>query len=89
VTVAASGSRTISITPSSATVNAFGGTVSLTATVRDQSGAIINTPVSWSTSNAFVATVSSNGTVTGHLVGTAVITAKAGSATATATITVK
>ena len=89
VNVAATGSRTISITPTSATVNAFGGTVSLTATVRDASGAIINTPVAWSTSNAFVATVSSNGTVTGHLPGTAVITAKAGSATATATITVK
>ena len=89
VNVAAPGVRTITITPSSATINAFGGTVALTATVRDPSGAIINASVTWTTNNAFIATVSSNGTVTGHFVGTATITAKSGSATATATITVK
>jgi uncharacterized protein YjdB len=89
VTVGAAGVRTITVTPTSATVSPFGGTVALTAVVRDPSGAIINASVTWSTSNALVATVSSNGTVTGHLPGTATITAKSGSATATATITVK
>jgi uncharacterized protein YjdB len=89
VTVGAPGVRTITVTPTSATVSPFGGTVALTAVVRDPSGAIINASVTWSTSNALVATVSSNGTVTGHLPGTATITAKSGSATATATITVK
>ena len=89
VNVVSPGVRTITITPPSATVNALGGTVQLTATVRDPSGAIINTSVSWTTSNAFVATVGSNGLVTGHLPGNATITAKSGSAVATASITVK
>lgn len=89
VTVGSPGVRTITITPSSATVSPFGGTVALTAVVRDPSGAIINASVTWTTSNALVATVTSNGTVTGHLPGTATITAKSGSATATATITVQ
>jgi trimeric autotransporter adhesin len=88
-TVVAPGVRTLTVTPSSATINALGGTVALTATVRDPSGAIINASVTWTTSNAFVATVSSNGTVTGHFAGTATITGKSGSATGTATITVK
>ena len=89
VSVVSPGVRTLTITPSSATVNAFGGTVALTATVRDPSGAIVTASVTWTTSNAFVASVSSNGTVTGHFTGTATITAKSGSATGTATITVK
>jgi uncharacterized protein YjdB len=89
VNVVSPGVRTITITPSSATVNALGGTVALTATVRDPSGAIVNASVTWTTSNTFVATVSSNGTVTGHLPGNATITAKSGTATATAAIQVK
>ena len=88
VTVAGSGVRTVTVTPSTASVNVL-GTVTLTATVRDPSGAIINAPVTWSTSNALIAGVSSNGTVSGLLPGTATITAKSGSATGTATITVK
>ena len=88
VTVAGSGHRTVTVTPSTATIGVL-GTVSLTATVRDPSGAIINASVTWSTSNALVAGVSSNGTVSGLLPGTATITAKSGSATGTATITVK
>jgi uncharacterized protein YjdB len=89
VTVVAPGVRTVTITPSSATISPLGGTVALTATVRDPSGAIINASVTWTTNNALIATVTSNGTVTGHLPGTATITAKSGSATATATITVR
>jgi uncharacterized protein YjdB len=88
VNVVAPGVRTVQVTPSSATIPIL-GSVTLTATVRDPSGAIINVPVSWSSSNGLVAGVSSNGHVTGLLPGTAIITAKSGSATDTAIITVK
>jgi uncharacterized protein YjdB len=88
VDVVSPGVRTITITPSSATIPIL-GSVTLTATVRDPSGAIIGAPVSWSSNNSLVASVSSNGTVIGLLPGTATITAKSGSATATATITVQ
>ena len=88
VNVIAPGVRTVQVLPSSATIGVL-GTVTLTATVRDPSGAIITANVSWSSSNVLVAGVSSNGTVTGLLPGTAIITAKSGSATGTATITVQ
>jgi uncharacterized protein YjdB len=88
VTVVAPGVRTLTVTPSSATISPL-GTVQLTATVRDPSGAIINTPVTWSSSNALVAGVSSSGLVTGLIPGTVTITAKSGSATGTATIVVQ
>lgn len=48
----------------------------------------INTPVSWSSSNPAVARVDKNGSVTAIQTGTAAITAKAGSMTATCMITV-
>lgn len=88
VTVVAPGVRTVTVTPSSATIAPF-GTVQLTATVRDPSGAIINASVTWSSSNALVAGVSSSGLVTGLLPGTVTITAKSGPATGTATIVVQ
>lgn len=88
VTVAAPGVRTVQVIPDTATITVL-GTVKLTAVVRDPSGTIINTSVSWSSSNNAVARVASDGTVTGLLPGTAIITAKSGSATGTATITVK
>jgi uncharacterized protein YjdB len=88
VTVAAPGVRTVKVIPDTATIGLL-GTVTLTAVVRDPSGAIINTSVSWSSSNNVIARVASDGTVTGLLPGTAIITAKSGSATGTATITVK
>jgi trimeric autotransporter adhesin len=88
-TVTVTGARTVTITPPSATINVL-GTVSLTATVRDPSGVIVpNAQVTWSTSNALVAGVSSSGLVSGLLPGTATITAKSGSAQGTAVITVK
>lgn len=87
VTVGA-GVRTVQVIPDTATIGVL-GTVKLTAVVRDPSGAIINTSVSWSSSNNAVARVASDGTVTGLIPGTAIITAKSGSATGTATITVK
>ena len=88
-TVTVTGVRTVTVTPSSATINVL-GTVSLTATVRDPSGAVIpNAQVTWTTSNALIAGVSSSGVVSGLLPGTATITAKSGSATGTAVVTVK
>jgi trimeric autotransporter adhesin len=88
-TVTVTGVRTVTVTPPSATIGVL-GSVSLTATVRDPSGAIINNaPVAWTTSNALVAGVSSSGIVSGLLPGTATITAKSGSAQGTAVITVK
>ena len=46
-------------------------------------------PVTWSSSNTSVATVASDGTVTGVTPGTATITAKCGSLTATSVVTVQ
>lgn len=46
-------------------------------------------PVTWSSSNTNVATVASDGTVTGVTPGTATITAKCGSLTATSVVTVQ
>ena len=88
-TITVTGVRTVTVTPSTATISVL-GSVSLTATVRDPSGAIVpNAQVTWSSSNAVVAGVSSNGTVSGLLPGTVTITAKSGSATGTAVVTVK
>jgi uncharacterized protein YjdB len=80
--------RTVTVTPDTATIAPL-GTVQLTAVVRDASGTPVNTPVAWSSDNNVVAQVNSSGKVTGLVPGTAIISAKAGSATGTATITVK
>lgn len=65
-------------------------TVHFTATVRDAAGALIPGPeVTWSTGNPAVATVSPTGVVTGTGGGTAVISATAGTASRTRSITVR
>jgi uncharacterized protein YjdB len=87
VTVTSS-QRTVTVTPDTATIAPL-GTVQLTAVVKDASGSPINTPVAWSSDNNVIAQVNSSGKVTGLVPGTAIISAKAGSATGTATITVK
>jgi hypothetical protein len=69
---------------------AVNGTSQLSATVKDINGtAVTSVAVTWTTSNASVATVSSTGLVKGMSAGTAHITAKAGEATGVATIVVK
>ncbi len=66
-----------------------GGTVQLSATVRDRNNQELpDRPVSWSSDRAAIATVSSAGLVTARDVGTAIITAASGGKQATATVTV-
>ena len=74
----------ISLNKSSATI-AVGGSVKLTASIRP---AGTTNPVSWSSNNTGIATVS-GGTVTGKKAGTAKITATCGGKSATCTVTVK
>jgi formylglycine-generating enzyme required for sulfatase activity len=78
----------VSLTPTTATVG-VGATQALTATVRDAAGnALTGRTVTWTTSNAAVATVTDQGVVTGRAPGSATITATAAGRTATAAITV-
>ena len=79
----------IEITPSSATLNAVGQTVRLTARVFDQNNnAMSGATVTWSSSNIGVAAVSQQGTVTAVTNGRVVIAARSGNASATANVTV-
>lgn len=64
-----------------------GETATLTATVKPDNAT--NKTVTWSSSNASIATVDQNGKVTAVAEGTATITAKAGEKTATCTVAVK
>jgi len=83
---------TVTVSPSSASITTQNGTVSLTAILRDASGNIITgRPISWSSSNTTVATVSGNSssaTVTGNAEGMATITASSEGKSGSSTITV-
>ena len=88
VTVVAVPVASVSVSPGSASV-AVGGSVPLTATPRDSAGkALSGRAVSWATSNAAVAAVSSSGVVTGVAAGSATITATSEGKSGTAAITV-
>jgi uncharacterized protein YjdB len=79
---------TVTITPPTLALRIL-ETGQLTAVVRTQSGKVQpNAPVTWSSSNPFVATVSPTGTVLGLMPGTTVITVTSKGASATATVTV-
>lgn len=78
---------TVQISPANPQV-IIGGTVRLTATVTSSSGAPVTTAVSWSSANPLVASVSPNGTITGQGPGTVAVTARAGSGSAQAIVTV-
>ena len=79
----------ITITPSSASLTTIGQTVQLSAAVYDNNNALIpEAAVSWSSDRPAVATVSAQGLVTAVMNGTATITARSGSASQNATITV-
>jgi trimeric autotransporter adhesin len=80
--------QSITISPSSPTV-AVGGTAQLTATgVNDDGSTSTLTNVTWSSSSASVATVSTTGLVTGVSNGTTTITATSGAISGTATVNV-
>src|SRR5580765_2853316 len=79
---------TISIAPQTANV-ALSGTVQLTAVLLDSNGvALSNRPITWTTSAASIATVTTAGVVAGADTGTATIKAASEGKTATATVTV-
>ena len=78
----------VSVTPGSAALLA-GASVQLAATLRSASGAVLTgRPVSWSTSNGAVASVSSTGLVRALTAGTAVITATSEGQRGSSSITV-
>jgi len=81
---------TIAVTPASATLPASGGSVQLSAAVRDRAGSpVTGVALVWTSSDSSVAVPDSNGSVTAARAGTAQITAMAqGGASASATITV-
>lgn len=88
VTVGPAPVGTVSVSPSTVTLNP-GGTSTLSATVRDANGgAIVNAQVSWTSSNSGVATVNSSGLVTAVVPGSATITASSGGVSGSATVTV-
>jgi len=88
VTVTPPATGSVGVTPSSAEVF-VGATTTLTATVRDVTGATISgASVAWSSDKPLTASVSQAGVVTGLLPGSATITAASGGKSGTATIAV-
>ncbi|HTT28255.1 MAG TPA: Ig-like domain-containing protein [Solirubrobacteraceae bacterium] len=88
ITVSAVPVASVTIAPSTANVP-VGQTVQLTATTRDASGNVLTGRViTWSTSNAGVASVTGSGQVTGNAAGTSTITAASEGVSGTAVITV-
>ena len=81
----------MAVTPESVTLAAFGQTVQLTATVRDQGGQpMAGVPVNWASSDAGVVTVDAAGVVMAVDNGSTNVTAtvRGGGASAAATVTV-
>ena len=88
LTIAPPAIASVDVAPPSVSVK-VGNKVTLTATVRDASGAILtDRPLAWVSSNTSVATVSETGSVTANAVGSATISATAGGKTGSATVTV-
>jgi uncharacterized protein YjdB len=79
---------TVTVSPASVSMT-IGTTSALQATVKDQNGnGMAAQPLTWSTSNAAVATVSAAGVVTGLAAGSATITAVSSNLSGTSTISV-
>lgn len=88
VTVIAAPVATVTVAPSSATLT-VGQTVELVAQTLDAAGGVLaGRAVTWTTSNAGVATVAPNGTVTAVGPGSATITATSEGKSGTAAVTV-
>ena len=80
----------ITISPASASLASIDGTARLTATVFDQHGEEMpDEPLSWKSPDPAVATVDARGTVTAKGNGTVAVEVSAGSAQATAAVTVR
>jgi hypothetical protein len=78
----------VAVTPVSASIQ-VGQTAQFTAVAKDSAGAVLHgRAVSWSSSNTLMATVTSEGLVTGHTGGSATITATSEGQNGTAAITV-
>ena len=83
-------SAEINITPAAATLTAIGEPLQLSAEVRDgENQPIPDAPVSWSSSNTSVVSVSPRGLVTARGNGKVTITAKSGAKSSTTAITVE
>lgn len=81
--------NSVSISPAGSQTVFQGDTKQLSAVLRDANNTILTgRPVSWTTSNQAVATVSSDGLVTGVSLGTAQITAESEGKTASTQVTV-
>ena len=79
----------VTITPPAATIDSGSGSVQFTAVLRDALGNVLaGRPLSWSSSNSAVATVSASGAGSGISAGTVTITATSGAASGTANLTV-
>ena len=80
---------TVTVSPTSATLQSLGETVQLTATVQDQNGqAMSGITVAWTSNDPAVGTVDESGLMTAVGNGTVTVTATAWSATGTAFLTV-
>ena len=81
---------TVTVTPATTELTALGATVQLTAEVRDQYGQVMAAAVvTWSSGDASVVTVDATGRVTAAANGMATVTATAGTASGSATVTVE
>jgi len=81
---------TVTISPETVTLQSLGETVRLTATVRDQRGRdVTGVTITWASSDASVASVSSDGLVAAAGNGTATVTGAVGSLSADADVTVE
>ena len=89
LTVAAPVPTTVAISPDTVAFNALGQAAQLAAEVRDQVSRVMEgEPVSWSSADTLVATVDSTGLATAMRTGATTVAATAGSASATAVVTV-
>ena len=80
---------TLTVTPATASLVAFGDTLRLTAAVLDQNGRpMAGAAVAWSSGNGAVATVDASGLVTGVAAGEVEITATSSGVTGSAALTV-
>src|SRR6267143_6101510 len=78
----------VTVTPPAASVT-VGGTPQFTATLKDLSGSVLTgLPITWTSSNPTVATVTGSGLATAVAAGSSTISATSGGVTDTATLTV-